>query len=103
HARARTRPCTLALHDALPISLRADRAGDVVVIIAEIAPDRVACVAQRLVAGLAREVRHGGELINHADRVADGIGLFADRFAGLQDRKSTRLNSSHVKISYAVF
>src|SRR5690606_40551595 len=25
------------------------------------------------------------------------------KFIGLQDRKSTRLNSSHVKISYAVF
>src|SRR5436305_6618715 len=25
------------------------------------------------------------------------------RFAGSQDRKSTRLNSSHVRISYAVF
>src|SRR5690606_40141873 len=27
----------------------------------------------------------------------------AQEAAGLQDRKSTRLNSSHVKISYAVF
>src|SRR5690606_39590576 len=27
----------------------------------------------------------------------------ADHTAGLEDRKSTRLNSSHVKISYAVF
>src|SRR5690606_40289943 len=28
---------------------------------------------------------------------------FVVEVAGLQDRKSTRLNSSHVKISYAVF
>src|SRR5690606_41893594 len=34
-----------------------------------------------------------------ARRVAGGPGLVA----GTQDRKSTRLNSSHVKISYAVF
>src|SRR5690606_41336766 len=32
-------------------------------------------------------------------RIADGV----DQQAPLPDRKSTRLNSSHVKISYAVF
>src|SRR5690606_40095161 len=32
----------------------------------------------------------------------DEIGVLADRCAD-EDRKSTRLNSSHVKISYAVF
>src|SRR5690606_41465725 len=33
-----------------------------------------------------------------------GLGQFGEGFeACLQDRKSTRLNSSHVKISYAVF
>src|SRR3989442_5512924 len=31
-----------------------------------------------------------------------GVGAQRDR-VGLQDRKSTRLNSSHVRISYAVF
>src|SRR5256885_2419194 len=30
-------------------------------------------------------------------------GLFASAGCGLQDRKSTRLNSSHLVISYAVF
>src|SRR5436309_9240353 len=30
-------------------------------------------------------------------------GQFVDHDIGLRDRKSTRLNSSHVKISYAVF
>src|SRR5690606_41618630 len=35
---------------------------------------------------------------------AGGIGLVIGQQHGdLQDRKSTRLNSSHVKISYAVF
>src|SRR5690606_40819695 len=32
-----------------------------------------------------------------------GLGPAADALAALPDRKSTRLNSSHVKISYAVF
>src|SRR5690349_22090688 len=39
---------------------------------------------------------------HHGRRVAAGVG---DRGAGVReiDRKSTRLNSSHVEISYAVF
>src|SRR5690606_40727462 len=32
-----------------------------------------------------------------------GMGRPTDRGAARRDRKSTRLNSSHVKISYAVF
>src|SRR2546430_4465947 len=39
-------------------------------------------------------------------RRADGTGPLADLHrvrAGLRDRKSTRLNSSHSQISYAVF
>src|SRR2546428_8661928 len=31
------------------------------------------------------------------------VGLLATKFAALVDRKSTRLNSSHDQISYAVF
>src|SRR5690606_40333673 len=33
----------------------------------------------------------------------NGVELVAALQAGLRDRKSTRLNSSHVKISYSVF
>src|SRR5690606_40158476 len=44
--------------------------------------------------GLADDVRH------RHPRVEGGVGVLED---DLQDRKSTRLNSSHVKISYAVF
>src|SRR5690606_39530040 len=43
--------------------------------------------------GIARQ-----DLADQEDFVAAAINGFAD-----QDRKSTRLNSSHVKISYAVF
>src|SRR5207249_7181558 len=35
--------------------------------------------------------------------VALGLGTAAERDNGGEDRKSTRLNSSHVSISYAVF
>src|SRR5690606_41697156 len=33
----------------------------------------------------------------------DALGINLAWMVGMQDRKSTRLNSSHVKISYAVF
>src|SRR5690606_41580630 len=39
----------------------------------------------------------GGALVGHVDECRSGGS------GGREDRKSTRLNSSHVKISYAVF
>src|SRR3712207_9045626 len=73
---ATTEIYTLSLHDALPISLR----GAV--------PQRVARrVALQPSAHLAVDVPHQAVL----------------RGAGAVDRKSTRLNSSHANISYAVF
>src|SRR2546430_9058675 len=74
---ATTEIYTLSLHDALPISLSR-------------AAGKSAGVIQRLV---RERVPPRG-----ADRVARYV-------AGMnhQDRKSTRLNSSHSQISYAVF
>src|SRR2546430_11721320 len=75
---ATTEIYTLSLHDALPISL--PRVGGV--------------------------DRHGGDLAHPVpDGRECGHGL-AEGEAGrplLQDRKSTRLNSSHSQIPYAVF
>src|SRR5690625_6835026 len=65
---------TLSLHDALPIYRGADPARDL--------------------AGDSPQRRQRGR-----EKLADRHG--AQRV--LQDRKSTRLNSSHVAISYAVF
>src|SRR2546430_3927165 len=70
---ATTEIYTLSLHDALPISIY-DRA------------------RRRLL--LARD-RYGVKPLFYAE--LDGEWLFA------RDRKSTRLNSSHSQISYAVF
>src|SRR5690606_41476900 len=81
---------TLSLHDALPI----------------------------LAAGaLAESHQHAALLRHQADRQAGPVPVAGDRAlqrrqnllrmdladVGQGDRKSTRLNSSHVKISYAVF
>src|SRR3712207_8492948 len=79
---ATTEIYTLSLHDALPIS-----AG--VLGVAHRAAVRQ--LGGRRIAGRAR--RHD------RDRPGRGPGP-AD---GLEDRKSTRLNSSHANISYAVF
>src|SRR5699024_12793681 len=75
--RAPTRSPPLSLHDALPISLHGCRRSR---------RHRTALV-RRLVARLDRTALRSGRLPLY----------------GRTDRKSTRLNSSHVSISYAVF
>src|SRR3712207_7859933 len=72
---ATTEIYTLSLHDALPISADLVRRGV-----------------------RAPPVRRPGRRATHLLR--DGAG---HRAAGSRDRKSTRLNSSHANISYAVF
>src|SRR5690606_41692572 len=78
---------TLSLHDALPISLRGEpqveaRGGEEAVVPGVVGDARAQAGGHAVV----EEVRQGQ------------LGEVADA-----DRKSTRLNSSHVKISYAVF
>src|SRR5437588_9429401 len=49
---------------------------------------------------------HDAFSLRHADPPADSLRRFGDARSSLrplQDRKSTRLNSSHTVISYAVF
>src|SRR5436309_5175122 len=47
--------------------------------------------------------RLGDTYVSLADRAAFANRITNCIFVSIQDRKSTRLNSSHVKISYAVF
>src|SRR3989442_3436053 len=83
---ATTEIYTLSLHDALPISQgRARRPLD--------AQER----EHRPLAGPHRGPR------GTADPAPGGGGLDQQSLGDLEDRKSTRLNSSHVRISYAVF
>src|SRR3712207_8896564 len=59
---------------------------------------------QRVGERRARDVRAQDprrDLLHELGREADGLGV--ERGIALRDRKSTRLNSSHANISYAVF
>src|SRR3712207_6992900 len=83
---ATTEIYTFSLHDALPISdVGTPQAGD-----------RAPLAARR---GPGAAVARAGRDRGRAERLARGV---PGRRRGL-DRKSTRLNSSHANISYAVF
>src|SRR5690606_40881351 len=91
---------TLSLHDALPIFLSA--VGQ--------APSQEAMTVQlellnpssEINNGIAKVEVHGGSAPYQYKWSNVETPLDASESVGL-DRKSTRLNSSHVKISYAVF
>src|SRR5699024_11462924 len=89
-------PCiyTRSLHDALPI-YREEVLGEVVDEGRGRAPRRASVDVPRVVL----DPRAEPDLLHHLDVVARP---HAEPLR-LEDRKSTRLNSSHVSISYAVF
>src|SRR5690606_42132958 len=93
--------CTLSLHDALPIFLRRRRCSR-------------RQLRRRVYGPLPRIPRQGLQVCWCASSTAafvhachsqrQGVVLYENcRRSRKGDRKSTRLNSSHVKISYAVF
>src|SRR5256885_12590715 len=87
---ATTEIYTLSLHDALPISMLGHRGRDQV---------GVKGRAHRLQQPLAaQELERHRVAVHQIDFVAPRLGFGHDA-----DRKSTRLNSSHLVISYAVF
>src|SRR3712207_8722929 len=85
---ATTEIYTLSLHDALPISGKYR-------------------ARERSLKRSSRRVRehtlYSGSVQLDSDRLRVAGGPAERHFAGLVDRKSTRLNSSHANISYAVF
>src|SRR5690606_41092059 len=98
HHTAPTSAYTLSLHDALPIFHR----GYLDSLPASNAFNAATCllVSQFM---LDREAR-SGFFREIAQRLKPGaILVSSDLASDVRDRKSTRLNSSHVKISYAVF
>src|SRR3712207_8371589 len=83
---ATTEIYTLSLHDALPIL----RGAPVSELIASVVP------AQQMPGGLTEEEAATAGVL-HEQNIERARELMAE------DRKSTRLNSSHANISYAVF
>src|SRR5690606_41708465 len=88
HDSATTDISTLSLHDALPISIWLSPLED-----RPHPPWRIVCEATGP-SGPLLICEQLSIRLRRADRQSA---------AGRRDRKSTRLNSSHVKISYAVF
>src|SRR5207302_10007664 len=85
------------------------RSGGVVHVEGRVDRERVVLVGHRRVDGVEEEhalARVGGEGDEGVAELPFRLGHGHERSAAAvsqQDRKSTRLNSSHVKISYAVF
>src|SRR5439155_21317299 len=94
HHTATTEISTLSLHDALPISVRGNRVSAAVWALDELAPG-LTIAGPAILAGrdATALVEPGWRGTTHPS----GAVLLE------RDRKSTRLNSSHVAISYAVF
>src|SRR2546428_8049811 len=89
----------LPLHDALPICRQGSGNGDPLAL-----PAAELVREQRSHVGL--ETNEPEHLVDSlTNRCAREIGVDLERLADdvVQDRKSTRLNSSHDQISYAVF
>src|SRR5690606_39293310 len=85
HRRPVARP-SLSLHDALPISLRVS-----------------SCPRRRSPDPASRTIRPPRCLSSTHDVLPPKLAVPGPGLGMEPDRKSTRLNSSHVKISYAVF
>src|SRR5207248_8124224 len=97
-AVANTEPSTLSLHDALPISAQCQRARSHQS--RESEDGRAATELSR-----RRHLVHAVRFLD-VHQCGDPRGDLHTRGssrAGVRDRKSTRLNSSHRTISYAVF
>src|SRR5690349_23414487 len=92
--------CTLSLHDALPIFGAADKGAELAELERQLAGAAGGAQARVAAIGLGREDVIGQQVI---ERVEDFGNAQVLDLKGGGDRKSTRLNSSHVEISYAVF
>src|SRR5690606_40695431 len=84
----------LSLHDALPIS-------EVFTALQTNVIDGQENPYAQIASAKFQEVQKYLTITNHV--YTPGYVLVSDNHFGKLDRKSTRLNSSHVKISYAVF
>src|SRR3712207_7615681 len=91
-------------HGDGPDEFRARRERDVSALVSQISYlEEEIALLRRKVAESPRQVRVLEERIAEAEGRAAFLSERNDKLAGTLDRKSTRLNSSHANISYAVF
>src|SRR5690606_41594729 len=103
NVRAHNQFQTLTLHDALPIcEARQYEAVEYVAETPPLRPGRIEGLLDQPAEVAVQVVEDGEEDLLLAAFEVVVEGAFAE-LGALGDRKSTRLNSSHVKISYAVF
>src|SRR5690606_41712043 len=98
NATSAVRP--LRLHDSLPILVRSEKV--VAPVVYHRTREQHGTDGARIpaVEGADEGVEQFHRLLSVVQAVAEQV---AERLGADEDRKSTRLNSSHVKISYAVF
>src|SRR5690606_41764167 len=92
---------TLSLHDALPISSLGEL-GRLIQALRDDVREDMQAINQRLDKLVSADV-YAVEKAAMAKDISDLTKTVEQLKAKQEDRKSTRLNSSHVKISYAVF
>src|SRR5690606_41161554 len=94
HDAPTTEISTLSLHDALPISFDCSLYNKVIVMHPML---NIAIRAARSAGNVIAKACGQMDLVQTTQKGTN------DFVTNIEDRKSTRLNSSHVKISYAVF
>src|SRR5205807_5615211 len=93
-----TAPYTLSLHDALPIWLGPDPR-----VVVTTTPKPIKIIRE-LIADPTTAITRGSTYDNRANLAPAFLQQIVRKYEGTRlDRKSTRLNSSHLVISYAVF
>src|SRR5690606_41956544 len=103
HAAATPTLYPLSLHDALPILVGVEQTLHIADQPVQAAEDPATRQVER--GGVGHRLRHVPVHVrpHEARHLPDLVPEVAAIFDPALDRKSTRLNSSHVKISYAVF
>src|SRR5207253_9210026 len=103
HAPSPSHISTLSLHDALPISAEAGKRLCLVEVRGNNGGERKEPADERVDGVVLQQPRSRARDHHGIDDERDGVPSEVLRHRLDQDRKSTRLNSSHVAISYAVF
>src|SRR5947209_14219697 len=90
--------CTLSLHDALPIYLDFGQRDH-----RSTSPNTMSSDPSTALTSASMWPRHMKSMAWRCANPGDGLHVPRPHAGRCEDRKSTRLNSSHANISYAVF